>query len=293
MIDSRVHVCPHQGNGGSRDTAAFVGDLDGDVLLALGDNDLGDGEVVSVLTVALHDGTQGVLQGLEEHVRQVAGDVHEADVVVAYELDLWGVEEAVVVLTHEACVFDGFLGEFADVGLGADDADVVGVGARALVGEGDVLADEHADADAAHVEAVEEGLDVVVNLHPLALALPFEDALGDGGDDAVVAPLDLLQRVGKLCVVCAQLGRPFQAVVCGRKVPPARRRALVVSAVGAAAAVAVAALRGRAVLALLYAGVLRGFEQRRRLLRGLQEPVFDVAGQVRAGELDEFLRVRE
>jgi hypothetical protein len=149
-----------------------------------------------------------------------------------------------------------------------------------------VLADEHADADAGHVEAVEEGLDVVVDLHPLSLALPLQDALRDRCDDAVVPPLDLLQGVCELGVVCAQLGRPVQAIVGGGKVSSARGRALVVPAV----AVAISVLWRRAVLALLDAGVLRRFDERRCALGGLQEPVFDVAGQVRSGQLDELLR---
>ena len=98
----------------------------------------------------------------------------------AHEPDFRGVEEAIVVFADEAGVFDGFLGEFAHVGLGADDADVVGRCGLFLVREGDVLADEHADADAGHVEAVEEGLDVGVDLHALPFALVFEDALGCG-----------------------------------------------------------------------------------------------------------------
>lgn len=101
----------------------------------------------------------------------MAGDVHEVQMRGAYELDFRGVEEAVVVFADETGVFDGFLREVADVGFGADDADVGGVFVVALVGEGDVLADEHSDADAGHVEAVEEGLDVVVDLHALPLAL--------------------------------------------------------------------------------------------------------------------------
>jgi hypothetical protein len=51
------------------------------------------------------------------------------------------------------------------------------VGAGALVRQGNVLADEHADADPGHVESVEEGLDVVVDLHALALALPLQYSL--------------------------------------------------------------------------------------------------------------------
>ena len=40
-----------------------------------------------------------------------------------------------------------------------------------------MLAYEHSDPNSRHVEAVEEGLNVVVNLHPLALTLVFENAL--------------------------------------------------------------------------------------------------------------------
>jgi hypothetical protein len=125
----------------------------------------------------------------------------------------------------------------------------------------------------------------VVDLHALALALPLEDALGDGGDDAVMPPLDLLQRVCEFGVVGAQLGRPLLPVIGGGKVSPRRCCALVVLPVAAAVAV----LGRRTVLALLYAGVLRRLEQWRRLLRRLQQPVFDLAGEVWPRELDEFL----
>lgn len=152
-----------------------------------------------------------------------------------------------------------------------------------------MLADEHADTNAGHIEAVEEGLYVVVDLHPLSLALPLEDALRNGGDDAVVPPLDLLQGVCKFGVVGTQLWRPFLAVVCSGEVSPARRCALVVLPV----AVAIAVLGRRAVLALLYAGVLRRLQQRRCALGRLQQPVFDFGGEVRPRQLDEFLRACE
>lgn len=103
----------------------------------------------------------------------MAGNIHEADVGIADELDLGRLEQTVMVLAHEAGIFDGFLGEFVDVRFCADYADVVGVGALALVGQSNVLADEHADANARHVETVEESLDVVVDLHALLLSLPL------------------------------------------------------------------------------------------------------------------------
>ena len=182
LVDGGVHVGPDEGDGGARDAAALVRDLDGDVLVAGGDNDLGDGEGVVLLAVPLDDGAERVLERLEEHVAQVAGHVHEAEVRFAHELHLGRVEQAVVVLAHEARVVDGLEGELAHVGLGADDADVGRVRGRfgrlLHLAEGNVLADQHADADARHVEAVEEALDRLVNLQPLLLALPFEHALG-------------------------------------------------------------------------------------------------------------------
>lgn len=129
LVDGSVHVGPDERDGRAWDAAALVRDLNGDVLLALGDDDLCDREVLLILAMALDDGTQRVLQCLEEHMRKMARDVHEADVVVADELDLGGIEQAVVVFADKAGVLDGLLGELADIGLGADDADVVGIGA--------------------------------------------------------------------------------------------------------------------------------------------------------------------
>jgi len=108
------------------------------------------------------------------------GDIHKVQIISTNQLDLGCFKEAVVVFTNKSRVFNGFLGEFFDVRFRTYDADVVGVAVLALVGQGNVLADEHADADAGHVEAVEKGLDVVVDLHALALALVFEYALGYG-----------------------------------------------------------------------------------------------------------------
>lgn len=192
--------------------------------------------------MGLDDGAQGVLEGLEEHVRQMAGDVHEVQVGIAYQLNARGFKQAIVVFADEAGVLNGLLRKLFDVGLGADDADVGGVAMVALVGQGNVLADEHADADAGHVEAVEEGLDVGVDLHALAAALVFQDALGHCSDDAVVPPLDLVQALGELLVVELQLGRPVAVVVDGRKVSPRNRSGLSMAvsiAIGVAVAVAV------------------------------------------------------
>lgn len=63
----------------------------------------------------------------------MAGDVHEVQVGVADELDLGSFEEAVVILTDETSILNGFLGEILDVGLCADDTDIGGVAMMALV----------------------------------------------------------------------------------------------------------------------------------------------------------------
>ena len=71
------------------------------------------------------------------------------------------------------------------------------------------LADEEADADARHVEAVEPVLDVEVDGAGVLGALPLEHALGDCGHGRVVALLDGLERLGEGAVVLANLGWPL------------------------------------------------------------------------------------
>lgn len=98
-----VHVGPDEGNSGAGDAAAFVGDLDGDVLLTLDDDDLDGGEGVLVLvTEALDDGAKGVLEELEADVGQVAGDVVEVEVLGADELDGRTLEHGVVLFADES-----------------------------------------------------------------------------------------------------------------------------------------------------------------------------------------------
>jgi hypothetical protein len=82
-------------------------------------------------------------------------------------LHFWSIKETIVILTNETGVVDGFLSEGLDVGPRADDADIIW--SRGFVVEGNVLADEHADADAGHVESVEEGLDLGIDLGSLAV----------------------------------------------------------------------------------------------------------------------------
>lgn len=143
----------------------------------------------------------------------MAWDVHEMQVGFTDELDFWGVEEAVVVFADEAGVFDGFLGEFADVGCGADDSHVIRIRGLFLVRESNMLANQHTYTYTGHVEAVEEGLDIGVNLHALFLAFVFEDSLSDGCDNAVVSSFDAFEGLGEAFVVVVELRRPVAAVV--------------------------------------------------------------------------------
>jgi hypothetical protein len=102
--------------------------------------------------------------------------VHKLQVRSTNQLHLWSIEETIIILTDESGVVNGFLGEGLDVGPRADDADVVW--SRGFVVEGYVLADEHADADAGHVESVEEGLDLGIDLGSLAVLFVFQNSLG-------------------------------------------------------------------------------------------------------------------
>ena len=74
------------------------------------------------------------------------------------------------------------------------------------------LADEEADADARHVEAVEPVLDVEVDGAGVLGALPLEHALGDGGHGGVVALLDGLEKTSEGAVIFTDFGGPFRNV---------------------------------------------------------------------------------
>jgi hypothetical protein len=62
-----------------------------------------------------------------------------------------------------------------------------------LVRKGDVLSDEHPNAYSRHVEAIQERLNRVVDLHALPFSLVLQDTLGNCGNHTIVPPLDLLQ----------------------------------------------------------------------------------------------------
>ena len=282
-VDGRVHVRPDERDRRARDPAALVRDLDGDILFALGDDDFCDGELGLLLPVKVDDGAEGVFEGLEKHMRKVAGDVHEIEVVSTHELDLGRLEQAVIVFAYEARVLDRFGREVLDVRLCADDADIVGVAVGARVLEGDVLADEHADADAGHVEAVEECLDGVVDLHALALALIFEDTLRDGGDDAVVAALDAFECGCEPLVVICELGRPVAVIIQRCEVPScstscaARAIRTITIAIGA-----LISLEGGVLCSAVEGPVTA------RYSCGFCEALFDVCGEAWAGEGGDF-----
>lgn len=138
-------------------------------------------------------------------------DVHKVQIRLADELNFRGVKETIVIFTDEARVFNCFLGEVVDVGLGADDADVV-VMFRSSV-ERDVLTDQHTDSNTGHVEAVEEGLDRVVDLHSLLFPFVFVDAESHGGDDGIMTVFDVLEELGEAVVVVNNLRRPVAAVI--------------------------------------------------------------------------------
>ncbi|KAJ2393324.1 hypothetical protein GGI05_002451 [Coemansia sp. RSA 2603] len=83
-----VHVRPHLLHGAARNSAALIRHLDGDVLVALSDNNLDWRVAVSLVAVELNDGTQRVFQKLKDHVVQMRGHVHELEVLGAVQLDL-------------------------------------------------------------------------------------------------------------------------------------------------------------------------------------------------------------
>ena len=163
--------------------------------------------------------------------------IHELQPWLADELYFRSVEQAIVILTHKSRVLDGFLSELSDVRLRADDTDVVRFRMRALIGERNMLTDQHTDPDPRHVKAIEERLDVRIDLHALPIPLVLQDPLSDRRDHAVVPPFDVLERSGETLVVVAQLGRPVVAIV-RRGVVAARRDQAFAVAVAVAVALA-------------------------------------------------------
>jgi len=218
LVDGGVHVCPYQWYAAARDSSTLVADFDGDVFATLAYNDLRHGEFFLVRAVGLDNGSQAVLEGLEQHVRQMSWYVHEVEVRRADEANLGRIEQAIVILANKTRVLDSFLRQVPNVGICANYADIVGVCMCPLISQSDVLSDEHAYSYTAHVKSIQESLNVVVYLHALSLPFVFQDALCDSGNDWVVSPLDLFKCASKLVVVIGQLGRPLSVVFCCARV---------------------------------------------------------------------------
>lgn len=64
-----------------------------------------------------------------------------------------------MILADKSSILDSLLGKILNIGLGADNADVVGVAVMALIRQSNMLADEHSNTDTGHIETVEERLD--------------------------------------------------------------------------------------------------------------------------------------
>lgn len=109
---SRIHVCPNKGNGATRNSPALIGDFDGDILLAL-NNDNFDGRVWLVVSCivakAVDDSTEGVFEEFETDVGKMAWDIGEDEVGRADKLNRGAFEHGVVFLADEAGIFDSFL----------------------------------------------------------------------------------------------------------------------------------------------------------------------------------------
>jgi hypothetical protein len=218
LVDGGVHVSPYQWDAAAGDSSALVADFDGDVFATFAHDDLCHREFLLVRAVRLDNSSQAVLEGLEQHVRQMSWYVHEVEVRRANQADLGRIEQAVVILANETSVLDGFLRQVPHVGICANYSDIVRVCMCSLVGQSDVLSNEHAYSDTAHVKSIQESLNVVVYLHALSFPFVFQNALCDCGHDWVVSPLDLLKCASKFVVVIGQLGRPLSVVLCGASV---------------------------------------------------------------------------
>ena len=70
-----------------------------------------------------------------------------------------------------------------------------------MIGESDVLSNEHAYSYSGHVESVEKRLDGLIDLHPLPFSLVLEYTLCNGRHYTIVPPFDLLESLGEFGVV--------------------------------------------------------------------------------------------
>lgn len=111
-----------------------------------------------------------------------------------------------------------------------------------------MLADKHSNAYSRHVESVEEGLDIRVDLHPLTFSLVFIDTLRNGCHHAIMPPLDTFQSLGKSLVVVVQFWWPLALLVYAGIVPSGGAFACTI--------ITIAIRLLRSVLAFFYAGVV-------------------------------------
>jgi hypothetical protein len=97
--------------------------------------------------------------------------IHKLQIRPTNQLNFGGIKKTVIIFTNETGVVDGFLSECLDIGASADDADVIF--SSGFVVEGDMLTDEHSDAYAGHVESIQEGLNLGIDLGSLTMFLVF------------------------------------------------------------------------------------------------------------------------
>jgi hypothetical protein len=147
----------------------------------------------------------------------VRRNVHKGQVPGADELDWRPLEEPVVFFADKGGIVDSLPTNVVYVGIDADDTDIVVI--RFETVEGDVLADQDADSDTAHVESVEEGLDGPVDRLAALFLFEFEDPLCHGGHDRVVPPLDIGEQLGEAFVVVVHLWGPTDVHLWVRIVP--------------------------------------------------------------------------
>lgn len=125
-----------------------------------------------------------------------------------------------MIFANESGILNGFLSEILNVGLGTNYSDISRVAVVALIGESNVLSDEHADTNSRHVKAIEEGLDGAVDLHALTLALVLEDTLGHCCHDTIMAALDVVKSLCETLVVKMEICGPIAGIVDHCEITP-------------------------------------------------------------------------
>ena len=161
-----VQVQEHVGRRAPADATALVRDLDGDVVRALHDVDINFWYCLRIL-MELHRGPHAVLEHLEEHVVEMAGDVDEVDSVCVVhhvaDLDVELGMVHVLIVAEERGALVGLLRHLGRVTGGVDGPEKPGVLPTLLwTVHGLVGGDQHVNGDPVHVEPVQEILDGLV-----------------------------------------------------------------------------------------------------------------------------------